>query len=140
MHFQEAERVNGQFLIFVLNCIKFLDADRCTILHINGFAFINCPLQFSPQVSYWIEVLRLREPFFGSHKISVWILRYVLGHCHACESTYSHVSVMYVRGTRQNRKYLCKQEIRSQVVRFAQYRITRQKSLSLSLPLFVTRN
>ena len=40
-------------------------------------------------------------------------------------------------GIRQNRKRLFKQEIR---VRFAQHRITRQKSLSLLLPLVVTRN
>ena len=39
-------------------------------------------------------------------------------------------------GIRQNRKRLFKQEIRSQVVRFAQHRITGQKSLSL----VVTRN
>ena len=41
-------------------------------------------------------------------------------------------------GIKQNLKCLFKQEIRSQVVRYAQYRITRQKSLSL--PLVVTRN
>ena len=40
-------------------------------------------------------------------------------------------------GIRQNRKRLFEQEIRSQVVRYAQYIITRQKLLSLSLPLVI---
>ena len=54
------------------------------------------------------------------------------------------VSVMYVvrnqmqTGIRQNRKRLFKQKVESQVVRFAQHKITRQKSLLLSL--VVTRN
>ena len=54
------------------------------------------------------------------------------------------VSVMYdtrnqmQTGIRQNRKRLFEQEIRRQVVRYARYRITRQKSLSL--PLVITRN
>ena len=49
--------------------------------------------------------------------------------------------VMYVvrnqmqTGIRQNRKRLFKQKVESQVVRFAQHKITRQKSLALSLVL-----
>ena len=42
-------------------------------------------------------------------------------------------------GIRQNRKCLFGQEIRSQVVRIVQYKITRQKSSS-SLSLVVTSN
>ena len=41
---------------------------------------------------------------------------------------------------RQNSKCLLKAKFSSQVVRYAQYKITRQKSLSLPLPLIVTKN
>ena len=41
----------------------FLYADPFKILHILGFALINCPLQLSPQVFDWIEVRRLRWPW-----------------------------------------------------------------------------
>ena len=58
----------------------------------GSFAFLyscscSCPLQFSPQIFYWIEGGIAERRLCCHGTISVWILRYALGHCLAGKST-----------------------------------------------------